>query len=113
MKSIFNKTLQIAATIYGIFYFLGFALPVLMGEYATDEFENTSVLTMFFIFAIGLIFSWVKEKIGGFLFILWFIGIFILSNYFWTDAGMVVLLSVPILIVGVILVRKGFKKHHK
>jgi len=113
MKSIFKKPLQIAATIYGIVYFLGFALPVLMGEYSKDEFENTSVLTMFFIFAFGLMFSWVKEKIGGFIFILWFIGIFILSFYFWTDAGMVLVLSIPILIVGVILVRKGFKNNIK
>jgi prolipoprotein diacylglyceryltransferase len=109
MKTIFNKLLQIGSTLYGIVYFLGFALPILMGEYSTDKFENISVLTMFLFFAIALILSWIKERTGGILFILWFIGIFILSNFFWTDAGMVLVLSIPILVVGVILFRKGHK----
>lgn len=113
MKSIFNKPLQIGSTIYGIVYFLGFALPILIGEYSTNKFENISVLAMFFFFAVGLIFSWIKEKTGGLLFCLWFIGIFILSNFFWIDAGMVLVLSIPILIVGVVLFRKGLKKNIK
>lgn len=110
MKTVFNKLLQIGLTLYGIVYFLGFALPVIMGDYSTNEFENTSVLSMFLFFAIALILSWIKERIGGILFILWFVGIFILSNFFWKDAGMVLVLSIPVLIIGLFLFRKGHKK---
>jgi hypothetical protein len=113
MKSIFNKPLQIASTIYGLLYFLGFALPVLMGNYTADKFENISVLTMFFLFAIGLIYSWFNDKIGGLLFQFWYLGIWILSFFFWPDAGMVIVLSVPILFIGIFMYQKNYRDVNK
>jgi hypothetical protein len=113
MKSAFNKPLQIISTIYGLLYFLGFALPVIMGNYTTDQFENISVLTMFFLFAIGLIYSWFNDKIGGLLFQFWYLGIWILSFFFWPEAGMVIVLSVPILFIGIFMYHNNYKNVNK
>ena len=109
MKYIVIKILQIFATIYAYFYFSGFALPIIKGHYTDDIFENISVLTMCLFFCCALIVSWFKVKIGGILFVLWFVGIFVLSSFFWTDAGMVFVLSIPMLLVGIILFILGYK----
>jgi len=113
MKSIFNKPFQIGSTIYGLLYFSGFALPVLMGSYTADKFENISVLTMFFLFTIGLLFSWFNEKIGGLLFQVWYLGIWVLGFFFWPDAGMVIVLSAPILFIGIFMYQNYFKNAAK
>ena len=109
MKAIFRNKLQIIATIYGVFYFLGFPLPIIMKEYTTGNFEHITVLLMFLLFAIGLGFSWFNEKVGGLLFQIWYLLIWVLSFFFWPEAGMIIVLSVPILFIGVYIFHNGFK----
>jgi prolipoprotein diacylglyceryltransferase len=110
MKSMLKKLPQIGLTIYGVFYLLSFGLPALIGNYSTDRFENNSVLAMFVFFTVALIVSWIKEKIGGVLFVLWSIGVFILGTLFWEGAGMAIVLATIVLLVGILIYRNGIKK---
>ena len=80
-----------------------------MKEYTAGNFEHITVLFMFLLFAIGLGVSWFNEKIGGLLFQIWHLLIWVLSFFYWSDAGMIIVLSVPILFIGVYIFHSGFK----
>lgn len=113
MKLIFNKPLQIGASLYGILYFVGIALPVLTGEFNGGKFENISVLAMFLFFIGGLIYSWFNEHISGLLFQIWYLIIWILSYFFWPGAGLVLVMSFPILLIGIFMYQNAFVKRIK
>lgn len=97
------------ASFYALLYLMGFGFPVLLGEYSQDSFENTSVLLMCLLFCIALVICWFRLLFGGVLFLLWFIGIFILSFYFWEGAGVAFVLSTPMAIVAVAMIILGYK----
>lgn len=113
MKSVFNNPIQIGAAIYGLFYFFQFALPVILGTYSSNNFENISVLSMFILYFIGFIFSLFRGKVGGLVFQIWFLFIWILGFYFWPDADIAIALAVPVLLMGIFIYQNTHKKTHE
>lgn len=109
MKTLSKKILQIITAGYCILYFLGFAAPFFQGEMSLSNSEDLSVLLMFIFFFVGFIVSWFKEQIGGILLQVWFVFICLLSSFFWTEAGMILILGFPVLVIGVLLNLKAYK----
>ena len=102
--------LRAFASFYAFMYLMGFGFPVMLGEYSQDSFENTSVLLMCLFFCVALAICWFRLLFGGVLFVLWFIGIFILSFYFWEAAGVAFMLSTPMAAVGIAMIVLGYKR---
>ncbi|HLN20577.1 MAG TPA: hypothetical protein VK213_05770 [Bacteroidales bacterium] len=110
MKILKNKALQLIASVYCVLYFVGFVLPFFTGEMSFSNSEDVSVLGAFLLFFFGFALSWGNEGIGGYLLQSWVFSIWALGLFYWTDAGMVIVLSVPVLVIGVFLSRKAYLK---
>jgi hypothetical protein len=110
MKKLKNKILQIITAVYFIFYFQGFALPFFTGEMTFSNAESITTFLMFLLFSVGFIVSWFSNRFGGILLQAWYALIWLFAYTCWHDAGMVIFLGVPILIIGVLLSLKSYKE---
>lgn len=110
MKTLKDKILQIIAAFYCVLYFAGFVMPFFSGEMSLSNPEDLSVLAAFLVFLCGFAVSWFSERIGGYLLQFWVVFIWALGLFYWPDAGMVMVLSVPVLVIGVFMNRKAYLK---
>lgn len=113
-KQVFKKpsriTLKIIATILAIFYAI-----IFIGEITPPFFESTfgvsMVYVLFCFFLLGYYFLWKNEKISGIILILWYGFLLLLAFFVWSNAGMVIVLGIPIPILGaLLLIKTHFKK---
>ena len=103
IKTGFRLSMLILMSAYCIIYFIGFVFPFFIGEMSLSNPLDLSVLLMFLFFLTGLVFAWFNGFIGGLILMLWHLSIWIIGLYYWPDAGMVIILSFPVLILGSLL----------
>ena len=106
--------LLILLSIYCLVYFFGFALEALNSINSDSPsigggiLEITTILIAFLIFFIGTIYSWIDEKIGGIILCIWHFITWSFSLILWPEAGMILVLIFPILILATLLIRNSF-----
>ena len=101
------KTLLVISTIYGVLYLIAFG-----PDLAYSGLSIPSMLFLFFL--VGYLLIWKHEGIGGAVFILWYVGWWILrpilidSEY--RDAFYLgVILGIPLLIIGILFVVRWYR----
>lgn len=116
MKTKFKSNLiRYILLIYGLFYFWSFIVPLIFNdsgalESPMSKLELVSIPLVFTIFLIGTIYSWFNEKIAGIILCCWHFVNWLMLMLFWPDAGMVLVLVFPILILAAFLIRDGYIK---
>jgi hypothetical protein len=108
MNSASGKLFPILASIFGLIYMAGFAIPLFLEEEISGT-ENITVLGMFLFFAAGVSVSWFNEKAGGLLIQLWHVGIWFCCFFLWPDSGMIIILVFPGLVIGILMLLSGYK----
>ena len=105
MKSTFKLILLVLTSFYCFFYFIGFVfLPFVSGEMSLSNPQDLSVLLIFILFLTGVVFAWFNAFIGGLLLMFWHLSIWIIGLFYWSDAGMVLMLAFPVLVLVSLLI---------
>ena len=107
-----SMILKILITVSAVFYtiiFIGEIIP----PFYESVFGVAMVYVLFCFFLLGYYFLWKNEKISGIILILWYGFLLILAFFVWTNAGMVIILGIPIPILGALLLFKVYFKKTK
>ena len=112
-----SRILRILAGIYlALYLFMFFIEPLIQLEFSgfRDEFESIgseaiTTLLVFLVFVAGFVWSWYNEKIAGIILLVWNALVWICALYIWTDAGMVLVLAVPVLPLGVFFIQHWYQ----
>ncbi|NNF36918.1 MAG: hypothetical protein HKN68_22640 [Saprospiraceae bacterium] len=115
-RVIHSKKLLYSVSIYGLLYFLLFAFPIIISGFDPNHFVagSTEMITVFIaalIFIFGAAYSWVHQKIGGLIICFWHFIVWVFSLFIWPEAGMILVLILPMLYVGVFLIRNWYKNN--
>jgi len=105
-----KKVLQLLASGYFALYLAGIITGIIQHDISFSETGDLLGLFMFLFFTAGLIILWFNEFAGGIILQVWHILIWILSLFVWPDAGMVLVLVFPVLVIGVLLNLSAYKK---
>ena len=109
MKTLSKHILQILTSIYCALYLAGLISEFISGETNLINLDSLLAILIFLVFLTATIFSWFNLKISGILLQVWNIGIWIFIWFLWEEAGMVMVLAVPALVIGVLMNLKAYK----
>lgn len=109
-KKIFKILLNILITVTLIFYFLLFLDEITPPFYNQTAFGLFMVYAMFIIFLAAYYFSWKNEKISGIILLVWYVLLWVLGLWVWTNAGMAIGLATPIPFLGILLIIYSYLK---
>ncbi len=109
MKTLSKHILQILTSIYCALYLAGLISEFISGETNLINIDSLLAILIFLVFLTATIFSWFNLKISGILLQVWNIGIWIFSWFIWEEAGMIMVLAVPALVIGVLMNLKAYK----
>ncbi len=109
MKTLSKYILQILTSIYCAVYMAGLISEFVPGETNLISIDCLLVILIFLVFLAATIFSWFNLKISGLLLQVWNIVIWLFSWFIWEEAGMVMVLAVPALVIGVLMNLKVYK----
>ena len=70
--------------------------------------EIWTVPLVLILFLVGYIYIWINEKIAGIIFLSYHLIVWILSMMVWPEAGMVLVLILPVLFFGVFFIRSWY-----
>lgn len=109
-----KKTKIIASiiSIYCLLYFIAFIFPFLFEEntdYAPNRIEIVTVIIAFLLFLIGSIIVWFNSKTGGIILLFWHFICWVFALLVWPDAGMVLVLILPILFLATICIQYWYE----
>lgn len=105
-----KKVLQLLASGYFVLYLAGIIVGIIQHDISFSEIGDLLGIGLFLFFTAGLIILWFNEFAGGILLLVWHILVWILSLFVWPDAGMVLVLALPVLVIGVLLNLSAYKK---
>lgn len=113
-----SKALRVLVVFYGLAYAFLFILPMLTMNESTSDYvpTKTEIATTVFAFMVylsGTIVMFYNEKLGGIVLSLWHFVIWLFAFSIWPDAGMVLILCFPVLIMAVFLMLNWYKKNDK
>jgi hypothetical protein len=102
-----SKILKILTSIYGILYILF----LVSGQFGHSGYEPLVVYILFAVFLAGYLTIWKNEMYGGWIFILWWIGMWYLGIFVAeTDKGAGVVMGIPLFIMAILFNIAGRKK---
>lgn len=108
--------LLVILSIYCLLYFSTFMLEAI-SHIASEDFttegrllEISTIIIAFLIFLTGSIYSWINEKMGGIILCIWHFIVWSFSLLIWPDAGMVLVLIFPILLLATFLIRNSIMR---
>ena len=116
MKTSFNKIslglLRILTTLAAIIYAV-----IFIGEITPPFYESgfgvVIVYVLFAFFLLGYFYLWKNEKISGVILVIWYGLLWIAGVWIWTNAGMVLVLGIPILLLGALLLIRRYSRNIK
>lgn len=111
-----SKTLRVIVVLYGLAYALLFILPLLTMNNATSDYVMTkaeiyTTILAFLIYLSGTIAMFYSEKLSGMILQFWHFTIWVFALSVWRDAGMVLILCLPVLFLAIFLVLNWYKKN--
>jgi hypothetical protein len=105
-KKIFKWSLRISITLSAIIYFF-----VVLGEgtppFTEPLFGVAMVYVLFLFFLLGYYHVWKNEKFSGKIFIAWYILLWALALFVWTNAGLTLVMGFPIFVLGILFLIFG------
>lgn len=107
-----NNIISIIISIYCLLYFISFVVPLVFVENTDHVPSQTQIITVslaFLLFLIGTITIWFNSKIGGIILLFWHFICWVFSLLVWPDAGMVLVLILPILYLATLSIQYWFE----
>jgi len=102
-----SKTLLILTSIYGLLYLVFMASE----NYGSAGSEPVMVKFLFLLFLVGYAVVWLDERVGGVLFVLWWVGQWYLALFVArTDRGAGVGMGVPLFVLGIYFIVSWYRK---
>ncbi len=102
-----SKVLKVLTTIHAVLY----VLFIVTGSYGHTGDEPLVVNLLFVVFLVGYAIMWKNEMIAGWIFVLWWIGMWYLGIFIAeTDKGSGVAMGVPLFIMAILFIITGRKK---
>lgn len=96
-----STTLLVLTSLYGLLYLVFMA----SGTYGSEGSEPIVVRTLFVLFLSGYVAVWRDERIGGVVFILWWVGQWYLALFVArTDRGAGVAMGLPLVALGILFI---------
>jgi hypothetical protein len=105
-----RRKLQLISTGYFALYLAAIVTGFVQHDLSLTTTGDILVIGLFLFFTSGLIISWFSEFAGGIILQIWHILIWIFSLFVWPDAGMVLVVAFPVLVIGVLLNLSAYKK---
>ena len=111
MKKSSHILLQIFTGTYWLLYILGFS----NWDFNIKEWDTEliSIHLLILLFTIGFAFTFIRQYFAGITLQLWNFLVWVFALTLWTEAGMVLLLAAPVLVLGVFLFYSGLVKRGK
>ena len=115
-RSTSSIILEVLLGIYAFGYLTMFIIPLFTTDASGYEASLVELITVplaFVVFLIGFAFCWYDEKIAGIILLIWHFMVWTLALFAWEQAGMVLLLVFPVLILGVLLIQNWYIHYDK
>ncbi|MCU0236973.1 MAG: hypothetical protein MUC72_07805 [Acidobacteria bacterium] len=97
-----SRVLLVLTSLYGLLYVIFIA----SGNYGASGSEPLVVKLLFVLFIAGYVVAWKNERLGGALFLLWWIGMWYLGLFVARhDRGAGVVMGIPLVILAILLMR--------
>ena len=103
-----SKVLRIVTIVYCFFYLFGFILPLIGADSGTGQISKAELITVplaFIIFLVGTVYSFLIQKIAGIIILSWHFIVWVFSMLLWPEAGMVLVLVFPMMIVAIFMIK--------
>lgn len=105
-----SKILLTLTSIYGLLY----AAFVASESYGTAGSEPAVVKLLFLLFLVGYAVTWLNERTGGVVFILWWAGMWYLGLFVsLEDGGNAVVMGVPLFALGILFIVSWYRRSEK
>jgi hypothetical protein len=104
-----SRILLALTSLYGLLYLIF----IVSGNYAVDGSEPTVVKLLFALFLVGYVVTWRNERLGGVVFVVWWIGMWYLGLFIAQhDRGAGVVMGVPLVVLAILLIRSSYGKRN-
>jgi ABC-type transport system involved in cytochrome c biogenesis permease subunit len=112
IKAKLKRAENIILLIYTPLYVAFILIAFIQGEFDQMTGEIAGLLVVFFLFLLILLFYFCKNGlVSGILFLVWVtVVVYVDLNYVVEDVGMGIISSIPILSVGLLLLKRALKK---
>ena len=104
-----SRILLALTSLYGLLYLIF----IVSGNYGVDGSEPTVVKLLFALFLVGYVVTWKNERLGGVVFVVWWIGMWYLGLFIAQhDRGAGVVMGVPLVVLAILLIRSSYGKRN-
>jgi hypothetical protein len=111
-----SKALMITTSFYGLLYLLFIIFEAgtpasLKAVFVPSDLEEFVIKLLFLLFVVGYIAVWKNEGIGGAIFILWYVGMWVLGLLIAVqDRDTSIVLGFPLFVLSILFVVRWYKK---